>query len=84
LKVNKHMPFELRDYAEQVLEKRESAIRHNENLRVAKFSAFIAVVAALAAIASAWYAKSQANSAALSAQASQSSTVQPPAIPIKP
>jgi hypothetical protein len=50
-------------------------------LKVAWISAVIAGLAAIAAIASAWYAKSQADSAALSARASIASTVPKPATP---
>lgn len=63
-------------------EREEEDGRHREIMRVTKIGAAVATVGALAAIAAAWYAKSQADSAAISSRASLSTTPQPQATPV--
>jgi hypothetical protein len=70
---------QLRVDAERILATRDEERRHRQNLGVSRASMWVTLIAALAAIASAWYAKSQADSAALSARASTSTTAQQPA-----
>ena len=70
--------------ATRILAAHDEERRHREAIRVAWFGAWVAVAAAIGALAAAWYAKIQADSAALSARATILSTATPPALQAKP